>query len=196
MNQSLTNQPSKSFSTLPNLVRQVFNLSLSNLLPLSSSPALLSKLVRQASRLPPPLPISSPSPRRAFTIIEVIVIVVILGVIAAVIAPRLIGRIGQSKQSVAKTNAKSLANQVLAFTADHGKLESGATVRVLFERPSNVTEGNWNPYVNSLDDLKDPWGKEFVLVVPGQKNIDFDIVSYGANGQPGGESEDADITAP
>lgn len=137
-----------------------------------------------------------PRTHRAFTIIEVIVIVVILGVIAAVIAPRLIGRIGQSKQSVAKANAKSLANQILAFTADHGKLESGATIRVLFERPANVTEGNWNPYVNSADDLKDPWGKEFILVVPGQKNIDFDIVSYGANGQPGGESEDADITAP
>lgn len=107
------------------------------------------------------------------------------------------GRIGQSKQSVAKANAKSLANQVLAFTADHGKLElRRGRSAVLFERPANVTEGNWNPYVNSADDLKDPWGKEFVLVVPGQKNIDFDIVSYGANGQPGGEGEDADITAP
>ncbi len=135
-------------------------------------------------------------PRRAFTIIEVIVIVVILGVIAAVIAPRLIGRIGQSKQSVAKANASSIAKSVQMFMADHGKPEAGATVRILIERPSTVTEGSWQPYVNSAEDLKDPWGKEFILVIPGQKNIDFDIVSYGANGQPGGEGEDADIIAP
>lgn len=133
---------------------------------------------------------------RAFTIIEVIVIVVILGVLAAVIAPRLINRIGQSKTTVAAANAASLASQMKMFIADHGKPESGSTIRVLWERPSNVAEANWSPYVDNADALKDPWGREFVLVIPGQKNVDFDVVSYGANGQPGGEGEDADIIKP
>jgi general secretion pathway protein G len=131
-----------------------------------------------------------------FTIIEVIVIVVILGVIAAIIAPRLLSRIGQSKQAVAKANAASLANQVRLFIADHGRPESGATVRILWERPGNVPETGWEPYVESEAALSDPWGRAYVLKIPGEKNFDFDIVSYGSDGQPGGSGEDQDIVAP
>lgn len=137
------------------------------------------------------------SRRRAFTIIEVIVIVVILGVIAAVIAPRLIGRIGQSKQAVAKANAASLASAVKGYFIDCGKPEAGATISILTERPANVTADKWQgPYVNNADELLDPWGRQFLLVNPGQRNADFDIVSYGADGQPGGEGEDADVIKP
>ncbi len=134
--------------------------------------------------------------RAAFTIIEVIVIVVILGVIAAVIAPRLINRIGQSKQSVAAANAASLASSLKAFQIDHGLPEPGSTVRVLWERPSSVDESKWDPYVDNADQLLDPWGREFVLLIPGEKNVDFDVVSYGRDGQPGGEAEDSDIVKP
>ncbi len=134
--------------------------------------------------------------RRGFTIIEVIVIVVILGVIAAVIAPRLISRIGQSKQSVAKNNASSLASQVRLFEADHRRVQAGDSIGLLWERPGDVAEAGWEPYVDSPDALVDPWGNSFVLVIPGEKNYDFDVVSYGKDGQPGGEGEDADIRAP
>jgi general secretion pathway protein G len=134
--------------------------------------------------------------RQAFTIIEVIVIVVILGVLAAVIAPRLLNRIGQSKQSVAKANAASLATQMKLFMADHGAPESGSGIEVLWERPSNVDEGKYQPYVDNADQLSDPWGRRYLLVIPGQKNVDFDVVSLGADGQPGGDGENADITAP
>lgn len=134
--------------------------------------------------------------RGGFTIIEVIVIVVILGVIAAVIAPRLIGRIGQSKQAVAKANAGTIANNVRMFMADHGQPEQGAAITILWERPAKVAEADWNPYVESQDELLDPWGRQYVLVIPGTKNVSFDVVSYGADGQPGGEGEDADVVKP
>jgi len=134
--------------------------------------------------------------RRAFTIIEVIVIVVILGVLAAVIAPRLLSRIGQSKQSVAAANASSLATQVKLFIVDHGAPEPGASIEILWERPSNVAEDEWEPYVEKPDDLLDPWGNPYVLVIPGRKNFDFDVVSYGADGQPGGTGENADVVKP
>ncbi|MDX2146252.1 MAG: type II secretion system major pseudopilin GspG [Planctomycetota bacterium] len=134
--------------------------------------------------------------RPAFTIIEIIVVVIIIGVIAAVIAPRLIGRVGQSKQSVAKVNATSLANAVKSFMLDHGKPETGATINILWERPSSVEESKWEPYVDNADALLDPWGKPYVLLFPGQKNVDFDVISYGRDGQPGGEGEDADVIAP
>lgn len=133
-------------------------------------------------------------PRRAFTIIEVIVIVVILGVIAAVIAPRLISRVGQSKRAVAQSNAASLATAMKTFAIDCGMPESGSGISVLWERPANVEESKWHgPYVDNVDALKDPWGNEFILIIPGQFNADFDVVSYGADGQPGGDGENADI---
>ncbi|MFO0835070.1 MAG: type II secretion system major pseudopilin GspG [Phycisphaerales bacterium] len=134
--------------------------------------------------------------RRGFTIIEVIVIVVILGVIAALIAPRLFSRVGQSKQAVANANAASLANSMKTFMIDHGKPEAGAAITILWERPANIAEDKWEPYVDNADALKDPWDRPFLLVIPGTKNVDFDIVSYGADGQPGGTGEDADVIKP
>jgi general secretion pathway protein G len=67
----------------------------------------------------------------------------------------------------------------------------------LWEKPGGLDEGQWKgPYVDSIDQLKDPWGALFVLVVPGRKNVDFDIVSYGADKAPGGDGDNADITKP
>ena len=135
-------------------------------------------------------------PAAAFTIIEVIVIVVILGVLAAGIAPRLIHRIGQSKQSVAAANAVSLAMQVKSLSADIGRTpDAGTAIGILWENPGE-SSGWKGPYVNNADELKDPWGNPYVLIIPGRKNVDFDVVSYGADGQPGGEDENADIVKP
>lgn len=132
--------------------------------------------------------------RRGFTIIEVIVIVVILGIIAAVIAPRFLSRVGQSRMAVAKSNAESLARAMSGYILDCGMPESGASIAILFERPAAVSESAWKgPYVNNRDELRDPWGNEYQLVIPGQINVDFDIVSLGADGQQGGEGENADI---
>jgi general secretion pathway protein G len=133
--------------------------------------------------------------RQAFTIIEVIVIVVILGVIAAVIAPRLFSRIGQSKQAVAASNAANLASALRTYMIDNGgKIAQGTAIDVLAERPTS--EGGHGPYVDSADALLDPWGNKFILKVPGDKNFDFDVVSYGADGQPGGTGDDADVVKP
>ena len=135
--------------------------------------------------------------RRGFTLIEVIVIVVILGVLAAVIAPRFLSRIGQSKRSVTEANASSLATALKLFIADHGAPESGSPIDILWERPGNIEESKWQPYVENADKLLDAWGRTFVLRIPGEKNtFDFDIVSYGADGKPGGEGDDADIIKP
>lgn len=135
--------------------------------------------------------------RRAFTLLEIIVVIVIIGVLAAVIVPRLVGRVGQSKATVARANANTLATEVQKFMADCGGLPAGATLDILVNRPSSVSETDWKgPYLQNADQLNDPWGNAYVLIVPGKKNVDFDIVSYGLGGQPGGEGEEADITAP
>ena len=134
---------------------------------------------------------------RAFTIIEVLVIIVIIGVIAAVVAPRLINRIGQAKTSVAASNAATLATQLKLYQVDCGLPEPGASLSVLWEKPTGAAEASWKgPYIDNQDMLKDPWGNPFILVIPGQKNVDFDIVSYGADGQPGGTGDNEDIRKP
>lgn len=150
---------------------------------------------------PPLRPSVSPSlrlfRRPAFTLIEVIVVILIIGVLAAVIAPRLIGRVGQAKSAAATSNANSLANAVKLMFADCGALPPDTTINALFECPSGVDKTAWKgPYVDSRDALIDPWGNPFVLVIPGRKNVDFDVMSYGSDAQPGGEGEAADITKP
>lgn len=136
--------------------------------------------------------------RRGFTLIEAIVIVVILGILAAVIAPRLLGRLGQARSAVAEQQAGVLRGAMDRFLIDHSNKigRETLTLRVLVERPSFIDEADYQAELQSKDDLMDPWENEFILEYPGQDGKDFRIISYGADGQPGGEGEAADIIVP
>jgi general secretion pathway protein G len=132
--------------------------------------------------------------RRGFTIIEIIVVVVIIGILAGFVAPRVFNRVGQSRSAVAKSNVATLASLMNQYVVDCGMPESGASLQILWEKPAGIADGKWKgPYVQNADDLKDPWGNDYVLVIPPQHNADFDVVSYGSDGQPGGEEEAADV---
>ncbi|MEO1008000.1 MAG: type II secretion system major pseudopilin GspG [Planctomycetota bacterium] len=134
--------------------------------------------------------------RRGFTIIEVIVIITILGIIAAVVVPRLFGRIGQGRQGAAKSSANNIAQAVELYRIDMEGLPDGDSLDFLIEPPSAGADKWQGPYLNSVDDLIDPWGNPYVLRAPGEKNFDYDVVSYGKDGEPGGDGEDADVAAP
>lgn len=141
---------------------------------------------------------SSKNTRRAargFTIAEIIVVVVIIGVLATIVATRLLPKIAQSKTTAALANANALANAVQDYWGSCGAPPAGLALGdFLMVRPANVSEENWKgPYLQNRDQLIDPWGNPFVLVIPPQYNSDFDIVSYGADGQPGGDGEGKDI---
>lgn len=128
----------------------------------------------------------------AFTLVEMIVVIVIIAVLATLIGPRLFGRIGQSKAAAAGANANAIASAIKLYSADFGAIPP--TLEALLVKP---TDGKgFGPYLENSDQIKDPWGAQFILRVPPQKNADFDIVSYGADRKPGGEGEDADIVKP
>lgn len=135
--------------------------------------------------------------RRGFTLVELIVVILILAVVATVAVPRLLSRVGDSKQSVAASSAANLATAFRGMMADAGwsRVPDSVTIDALWEKPGEA-KGWKGPYVENADALIDPWGRKYVLVVPGEKNVDFDIVSYGADGTPGGTDDNADIRKP
>ena len=83
------------------------------------------------------------------------------------------------------------------FITDCGMPPPGSGLDILMKCPSWADKQSWHgPYFDNAEQLIDPWGKPFVLRIPGQKNPDFDVVSFGKDGSPGGEGEDADVIKP
>lgn len=125
--------------------------------------------------------------RRGFSLIEVIVAVTIIAILAALVAPRFARFLGQAKEKKAYADAQSLAQQVKLYMTEQGmsRLPDDFDLEMLLQGP--------DPYLDNADQLKDPWGNAYVVVIPGEVNVDFDIVSYGADGQRGGEGENEDV---
>ncbi|HEX9052823.1 MAG TPA: type II secretion system major pseudopilin GspG [Anaeromyxobacter sp.] len=126
---------------------------------------------------------------RGMTLIEILVVMVILGLIATAVAVNVVGRASQARVDRAKTDVQRIASDgVEAFKVMRGRYpttEEGLKLLIdeKFLKP-NSADGK----------LNDPWGKEYIYLYPGQAHPDaFDVKSYGADGQPGGEGENADI---
>jgi general secretion pathway protein G len=131
--------------------------------------------------------------RRAFTLLELIVVMTIIGILAALIVPRFVGRIGGAQQAVAQQKVAVLETKVLEFQADCARFPTVQEgLRALLRPPADVADRWKGPYVKEKD-IIDPWGRELVYRYPGRYNADFDIFTYGADGAEGGEREDADI---
>ena len=133
------------------------------------------------------------APRGAgFTLLELLVVVVIIGLLAGFVAPRYFGQVGKSEVNVAKAQIDALEKALDQFRLDTGHYPSNELgLKALVERPAN--EPKWSgPYLRK-DVPLDPWGKPYVYKMPGEKS-EFDLLSFGKDGQPGGTGEAADIT--
>ncbi|HHW14701.1 MAG TPA: type II secretion system major pseudopilin GspG [Firmicutes bacterium] len=131
---------------------------------------------------------------RGFTLLEILAVVVIIGILAAFVAPSVFNRIAGAQRTAAKAQLKTLSLALELFRTDTGQYpgtEQGLSA--LRQQPAYGAEG-WNgPYLE--EDLpKDPWGRDYQYVCPGIHNPDkYDLFSYGRDGRPGGEGEDADV---
>jgi general secretion pathway protein G len=132
-------------------------------------------------------------PAVGFTLIELLVVVLIIGLLAGFVAPRYFGQVGKSEVNVAKAQIDALGKALDQYRLDTGHYPSNELgLAALVQRPAN--EPKWSgPYLRK-DVPLDPWGKAYVYKTPGEKGGDFDLVSFGKDGQPGGTGENADIT--
>lgn len=135
--------------------------------------------------------------RSGFTLIELMVVIAILGILAALVAPSIIGRKEDAMRASAKVQIRNFEQALKLFYVDNGfypSTEQG--LQALVEKPAigripiRWREGG---YLERSSVPKDPWGNPFVYLSPGVHSRDFDIISYGADGQEGGEGKDADI---
>lgn len=129
-----------------------------------------------------------------FTLLEVLIVLVILGLIAAVLAgPQLFKFVGTAKSESAKIQIQRIGQALDLYRLDVGHYPTQQeSLAALVVKPTGAT--GWNgPYLTKPDYLKDPWGHEFVYRFPGQGG-DYDLTTLGADNQPGGEGENADIS--
>jgi general secretion pathway protein G len=132
--------------------------------------------------------------RRGFTLLEVMVVVVILGILAALVAPKIIGRPDEARAIAAKQDIASLMQALKLYRLDNQRYpatEQG--LQALVARPASAPLApNWKAggYVERLPN--DPWGRPYQYLNPGTHG-ELDVFSLGADGAPGGEANDADI---
>lgn len=130
--------------------------------------------------------------QRGFTLIELMVVLVIIGVLAALIVPNVIGRADDARVTAARTDVNNLMQALKLYRLDNQRYPTGEQgLQALLSRPtSGPAAPNWKPYIEKMP--MDPWGHAYQYMNPGLKG-EIDVFSLGADGQPGGEGNDADI---
>ena len=129
---------------------------------------------------------------KGFTLLELLVVMVLIGLLATFVAPRYFAQVGKSQVKVAKAQIDALDKALDQFRIDVGHYPTSEQgLEALVTQPSG--EPSWaGPYLKK-GVPPDPWGRKYVYLQPGAHG-DFDLVSYGKDGRPGGNGEDADLT--
>ncbi len=127
-----------------------------------------------------------------FTLIELMVVLVIIGVLAALIVPNVLDRADDARVTAARTDITNIMQALKLYRLDNQRYPTAEQgLQALVVKPtSGPIPGNWKPYLEKLPN--DPWGRPYQYLNPGIKGP-IDVMSFGADGQSGGEGKDADI---
>lgn len=132
--------------------------------------------------------------QRGFTLIELLVVLVIVGLLMSVVGPRVMKYVGSSKTDTARVQVEELASALDMYYLEVGRYPTQQQgLQALIQQPPGVAR--WQgPYLRKSTIPSDPWGNDYVYRFPGQHGP-FDLFSLGADGQPGGDGENADIVS-
>jgi len=157
-------------------------------MPAFALPAFLSLMNRRHS---------TPARHRGFTLIEIMVVITILGILAALIVPRVIGRTDDARITAARQDIGAIMQALKLYRLDNGRYPSTEQgLRALIEKPNTEPlPNNWKTggYLERSGVPKDPWGKEYQYLNPGRDGRELEVFSLGRDGQTGGEGPDADV---
>jgi general secretion pathway protein G len=131
---------------------------------------------------------------RGFTLIEIMVVVVIIGLLAAVILPNVFGNVAKAQVNKAKSDIQAIETALTMYKLDNFKYPStDMGLQALVQKPNDPTVRNWREggYVKRIS--ADPWGNPYQYVFPGTRGQEYDLYTFGADAQEGGEGENADI---
>ncbi len=135
---------------------------------------------------------------KGFTLIELMVVIVILGILAGLIVPRIMGRPDEARQAKARIQIESLETALKLYKLDNGSYPTTEQGLQALVEPPDVGEPTerWREggYLEKGKIPRDPWSNDYIYLSPGAKG-EYDIISYGADGELGGDGKDRDITS-
>jgi general secretion pathway protein G len=134
-------------------------------------------------------------PEAGFTLIEIMVVIAIIGILATLIVPKIMGRPDEARSMAAKHDVGTIVQALKLYRLDIGRYpttEQGLQALVIKPTVDPIPQ-NWKAGGYLDQTPKDPWGNAYIYSNPGTKS-EIDVISYGADGKPGGEGTDADIT--
>ena len=129
---------------------------------------------------------------KAFTLLELMIVIVILGLLATIIMPKILNRPEQARRTKALVEIRNIESALALFMTDTSRFPTTSEgLAVLASNPGGINGYNSDGYLKKVP--RDPWGNPYVYISPGLNSKDYDLESYGKDGENGGAGDDADI---